>query len=232
MDFEESTLQAVNDLKKIMVEDRGKMFTFFKFVYFLIKIAIYVFSDPNNIPKKFRLLHFTSDEKFYMLLERLEISQGFFDLTAKKVNKKNSPRLTLLTKELADMHKETSAFPNFEEYLDENENSTWMLLNFDFDVKKTKKSQFLFQRLYSRNKHSDSPFVKKTVKKLKFMAGYLKSIQYFKEDLNKIFLQYSMSKGKNKKSEMNCFKFIKFLKDAKLVRSENAFNSRELEEDR
>lgn len=52
--------------------------------------------------------------------------------------------MTLLTKELADMHKETSAFPNFEEYLDGNQNTTWMLLNFDIKVKNKRSNQLLF----------------------------------------------------------------------------------------
>ena len=49
-----------------------------------------------------------------MLLERLEISNGFYELSIKKSKNDKTPRLTLLTKELADMHKETSEFPNFE----------------------------------------------------------------------------------------------------------------------
>ena len=53
-----------------------------------------------------------------MILERMEISQGFINLKLKKTNKKVNPQLTLKTKELADLHKETSCFPNFEEYLD------------------------------------------------------------------------------------------------------------------
>lgn len=48
---------------------------------------MYIFSDPNNIPKKFRLMNFTTDEKFYMFLERIEISRGFFDLLIKKTKK-------------------------------------------------------------------------------------------------------------------------------------------------
>lgn len=99
---------------------------------------MFIFSDSNNIPKKFRLLNFTNEEKFYMLLERMEISQGFFDLSIKKSKKNQTPRLTFTTKQLADLHKETGAFPNFEQFMTDDGNQSWMLLNFDFNVKNKK----------------------------------------------------------------------------------------------
>ena len=144
LDFEEEEIKSVKNLNKIIEEDLGIVLTFKKFLFLLSKISIFIFSDPNNIPKKFRLLNFTSEEKFYMLLERMEISRGFFDLLIKKTKKNQNPRMTLLTRELADMHKETSSFPNFEEYLEGNEEATWMLLNFDIKVKNKKANQLLF----------------------------------------------------------------------------------------
>ena len=74
MDLDDKRFKSVKDLRKILGEDVGVVFTFFKFVYFVIKISLYIFSDPQNIPNKFRNLNFTTDEKLYMLLERLEIS--------------------------------------------------------------------------------------------------------------------------------------------------------------
>lgn len=228
LNFQNSNLKPIQDLKRIMGTDLGHIFTFHRFIFFIVKISIYIFSDPENIPKKFRLLHFTSDEKFYMLLERMEISGGFFNL---KIKKNKNKRLTFLTKELADMHKETSCFPNFEDYLDGDENSSWMLLNFDFDIHKNKnKNQFLFKKLYARqssrlksqNKREDE---KKKV--LYFEPEFRKAVQTYKEDLRKIFLQYSTKKNNfndtkiNQKSHLSSFKFIQFLKDSKIVRTEN-----------
>lgn len=73
-DLIDNDLASLNDLKRTLVEDYGASFTLFRFVYFIIKASLYIFSDPNNVPKRFREIHFTTDEKFYMLLERLEIS--------------------------------------------------------------------------------------------------------------------------------------------------------------
>lgn len=83
----------------------------------MVKLSAFVFSDPENVPRKFRMLQFTEEEKFYLLLERMEISKGFFDLAVKRSKKNQTPRLTLPHKTLSDLHKETGAFPNFEEYL-------------------------------------------------------------------------------------------------------------------
>lgn len=88
MNFDdEENLKPIKNLNKIIEEDLGIIFTFKKFLFLIIKISVFVFSDPNNIPKKFRLLNFTSEEKFYMMLERMEISHGFFDLLIKKTKK-------------------------------------------------------------------------------------------------------------------------------------------------
>lgn len=67
--FEDTALTNIKDLRKILDADHGKEFTFHKFVFFIVKISVFVFNDPNNVPKKFRLLNFTNEEKFYMLLE-------------------------------------------------------------------------------------------------------------------------------------------------------------------
>ena len=87
IDFDEDDIKPVRNLNKIIEEDLGIVFTFKKFIFLIAKISIYIFSDANNIPKKFRLLNFTTEEKFYMLLERMEISRGFFDLLIKKTKK-------------------------------------------------------------------------------------------------------------------------------------------------
>ena len=228
LNFLDSSLKPIQDLQRIMGLDLGHIFTFHRFVFFIVKISIYIFSDPENIPKKFRLLHFTSDEKFYMLLERMEISGGFFNLKIKK-NKNKNKRLTFLTKELADMHKETSCFPNFEDYLDGDENSSWMLLNFDFDIHKNKnKNQFLFKKLYARQTtHLKNNYKKEKPKKLYFEPEFRKAIQTYKEDLRKIYYQYASKKNDlnntkaNSKNNLSSFKFIQFLKDSKIVRTEN-----------
>lgn len=62
----------------------------------------------------------------------------------KKKRDGSDTRLVLLTKELADMHKETAAFPNFEEFLDGDGSESWMLLNFDCETKKKKKHSYFF----------------------------------------------------------------------------------------
>lgn len=53
----------------------------------------------------------------------MEISKGFFDLAVKRSKKNETPRLTLPHKTLADLQKETGAFPNFEEYLQDQSES-------------------------------------------------------------------------------------------------------------
>ena len=122
--------QSVHDLAKVVSGCGGISFTFFKFIYFLIKISLYVFSDPSNVPLPFRELTFTPDEKFYLLLERLEVSQGFLGLCLTHVGKVTHPRLVLTAKEITEMHKETGAFPHFEDFISPNsQNKPWMLID-------------------------------------------------------------------------------------------------------
>ena len=205
------------DLCKVIGKDTGLYFTFSKFVFILIKLSLYIFSDLNNIPKQFKDLKFTSDEKFYMMLERLELSQGFFDLVLHKKS-----RITLLGKEIADMHKETNAFPNFEDYIDETDNSAWMLVNFDFDIQRKRGKPLLYQRLKEPVKR-----VAKTPEKtasIQFDKSYIKAIDKYRNDLEKVFNQYSTIQDVSGIHQMNCFKFIKFLKDIKAVRAETAYH--------
>lgn len=141
MDYSDSANLSVSDLKKVLGVDAGSLFSFFKFVFFLVKISLYIFSDANNIPQNFRAIHFTSDEKFYLLLERLEISQGFFEIAGGRIlgakGGSQQARLALLPSELAEFHKATFAFPNFEDYIDADTttNKSWMLLKYDNPVK-------------------------------------------------------------------------------------------------
>ena len=143
LDFEEAKYQGIINLNKVLGSLVGEIFTFQKFVYFLAKISIYIFSDPNNIPKKFRLIHFTTDEKLYMLMERMEISSGFSRIPLKKTKYNKDQTLTLRNKDLAYFHKENYGYPNFEKYLDQSDETTWMLLNFDFNEIKPERNYIL-----------------------------------------------------------------------------------------
>lgn len=56
LDFEETELQAVKNLRKILGGEHGRVFSFHRFVFFMVKISGFVFSDPENVPRKFRML--------------------------------------------------------------------------------------------------------------------------------------------------------------------------------
>ena len=232
IEIENPQLDSINDLLKVIESDCGLCFTYIKFLFFLSKISLYIFSDPNNIPRDFKETKFTGDEKFYMLLERLEISQGFFDLGFAKKTKNNEMRLALSNKELADMHKETNAFPNFEDYIDEHNESIWMMVNFDFEFRKKRQKPLLYQKLYREEKTIKQPKRKKSVSTIKFDKRFLNAIEKYKADFKKVFMQYSQNHD-NKAPQMNCFKFIKFLKDIKTVRTDinNRTRKDDLEED-
>lgn len=233
MDFFDSKISSVMDLKKILGPQIGSQFTSLMFIFFLIKISIFIFSDPNNVPKKFRDIHFTSDEKFYMLLERLEISQGFYNLAYGKFSKSANSRLTLVSKELADLHKETSAFPNFEDYIDESDSAPWMILNFDFDLKPNKPRSYFVNKLSTtqtkimnetqapQGGNKSMTTTTRPSDSLKLEPDFQLAIEKFIEDLKKIFFHYATTKeGRSNDNQMNSFRFIKFLKDTKIVRNE------------
>lgn len=224
LDYADAELQSVGHLRAILGVDVGSTFSFFKFVFFLIKISLYVFSDPNNVPKRFRGVKFNSDEKFYMLLERMEVSQGFFNLggarsTGPRATHGLGQRLALLPKEIADMHSECSAFPNFEEFLDKYDTSkkSWMLMNFDGEDREPKKAALAQKFIAKKPKAEGGKYVPDPPS-----PEFLRLIAPFHQDLEKIFGQYttsgSVSKGQPK---MNPFKFMKFLSDIKVVRMDN-----------
>lgn len=223
IDLYDNSMPNTVDLCKVIGKDTGLYFTFTKFMFIVIKLSLYIFSDLNNIPKQFKDLKFTTDEKFYMLLERLEISQGYFDLI---LNKKS--RLTLISKEIADMHKETSAFPNFEDYIDETDNSVWMLVNFDFEIQRKRGKPMLYQKLKEPIKATIKP--QEATASIQFDKSYVKAIDKYRADLEKIFSQYSTSSDPSGVAQMNCFKFIKFLKDIKAVRVEGTYQDEAAED--
>jgi hypothetical protein len=223
-----SHAQSVHDLAKILAGGKGISFTFFKFVFLLIKLSLYVFSDPSNLPRPFRAIPFTNDEKFYLLLERMEVSQGFLEVCMTHIKKLSHPRLVLNGKEIAEMHKETNAFPNFEEFLEKsnNEDGPWMLIDF---IKQDSQIEFAdSQGLYaglmgpkiSRKKgtRGTSALRKKTKKKKKIVEDdpIPKYVLKFKDELFKLFSKYAVFR--NKEPKLNNFKFIKLLQDAEIVK--------------
>jgi hypothetical protein len=94
--------------------DEGVDFTFSRFLAYLVRMGIYIFSDINNLPVPQKDLIFSNDEKFYLLLERMDISSGFMNLS-QKISKNNCSilRLTLDHEELDGIHLESQSFPNF-----------------------------------------------------------------------------------------------------------------------
>ena len=108
--------QTAHDLAKI-TGALGTGFTFFKFVLFLVKISAYAFAYASNLPKFCRAVRFTADERFYLLLERMEVSRGFHGICLTHVDRVSHPRLVLTGGEIGDMHRETNAFPHFEDFL-------------------------------------------------------------------------------------------------------------------
>lgn len=222
--------QSVHDLAKILAGGRGISFTFFKFVFLLIKLSLYVFSDPVNLPRPFRSIPFTNDEKFYLLLERMEVSQGFLTVCMTHIKKLSHPRLVLNAKEIGEMHKETNAFPNFEDFLERspNENSPWMLIDF---VKQEQSQEFgVSQGLYAGlmgpkthrktrgNKGRSTSAMRKRKKSKKTVQEdpIPKHVLKFQDELFKLFSKYAVFK--NKEPKLNNFKFIKLLQDASIVK--------------
>jgi hypothetical protein len=223
--------QSVHDLAKILAGGKGISFTFFKFVFFLIKLSMYVFSDPNNLPRPFRNLSFTNDEKFYLLLERMEVSQGFLTVCMTHIKKLSHPRLVLNSKEISEMHKETNAFPNFEDFLDKskNENTPWMLIDYV-------KQDPMFEMADSQNLYAGLMGPKGTLKKRPLKSRGIggtkrknrsrtptkkeepvpKYVLQFKDELFKLFSKYAVFR--NKEPKLNNFKFIKLLQDANIVK--------------
>ena len=47
-------------------DDEGIDFTFARFLAYMVRIGIYIFSDTNNLPVSQKDLEFTNDEKFYL----------------------------------------------------------------------------------------------------------------------------------------------------------------------
>ena len=106
--------EQYRDLAKILGRDLGESFTFFKFVVYLSRLGIYIFSDATNVPQAHKSTGFTVDEKVYLLLERLDISGGVSHLP--HIAKSSAPgqhRLSLSRDSLLHIHKETGAYPNF-----------------------------------------------------------------------------------------------------------------------
>lgn len=224
LDYSDPDFPSINHLKAILGVDVGTSFSFFKFVFFLIKTSLFIFSDPNNVPKRFRGIKFNSDEKFYMLLERMEVSQGFFNLggarfTGPKTTQGVGQRLALLPKEISDMHSECSAFPNFEEFIDKYDTSkkSWMLMNFDGEDREAKKA-VLAQKFIAKKPKTDSgKYIPEPPS-----PEFLELIDPFYLDLEKIFGQYTSTTSQNKgQPRINPFKFMKFLSDIHVVRMEN-----------
>lgn len=107
------------DLEKILGRDLGEMFTYFRFVVYLTRLGIFVFSDINNVPSTHKTVEFTTDEKVYLLFERLDISAGVSkvlplllkDKTASGIS--NPHKLSLSRESLEHIHTETNAYPHF-----------------------------------------------------------------------------------------------------------------------
>ena len=84
-------------------------------------------------------VEFTNDEKFYLLLERMDISSGFMNLS-QRIAQNNSYvlRLTLDHDELHGIHEESESFPNFFDSSQELKNQ------------KTKKAEYMYIKLKSQ----------------------------------------------------------------------------------
>lgn len=92
-------------------------------------------------------LDFTNDEKFYLLLERMDISSGFMNLS-QKISKNNCCilRLTLDHDELDKIHEESQSFPNFFPSSSNNEN-----------IKKKAGDSYMYIKLKSKKKDPKKP---------------------------------------------------------------------------
>lgn len=106
--------EEYKNLGRILGKDLGDHFTFFRFVIYVIRLGIYIFSDVNNIPINQKEITFTSDEKVYLLLERMDISSGISKighLLGKGMIQHHV--LTIERPKLSEIHKETDSYPNF-----------------------------------------------------------------------------------------------------------------------
>jgi hypothetical protein len=103
------------DLERILGKDMGETFTFFRFVVYLSRLGIYIFSDANNVPTTHKSITFTVDEKIYLLLERLDISSGLGKIAhlLPKDKLQGQHKLSLSRESLEHIHKETDAYPHF-----------------------------------------------------------------------------------------------------------------------
>ena len=72
----------------------GRYFTFFKFIDFLAKCAKVSYSDQNNTQ-----LNLIESEMLCLLLERMELSNGFINFE-KKTSKPHTSKITLLPSKL------------------------------------------------------------------------------------------------------------------------------------
>lgn len=115
------------DLAKILGKDLGEMFTYFRFVVYLSRLGIFVFSDINNVPSTHRSVEFTNDEKVYLLFERMDISSGVAKVLPLLMKDKNASsganthKLSLSRESLEHIHRETNAYPHFFEAGDEDQ---------------------------------------------------------------------------------------------------------------
>jgi hypothetical protein len=156
------------DLEKILGRDLGEMFTYFRFVIYLTRLGIFIFSDLNNVPSTHKNIEFTDEEKVYLLFERLDISSGITKvmqslLKDKSVVSSSTHHKLSLTKEsLMHIHKETNSYPHFfpetEEVQPENQLSRILKTNLDqrrnSKVGQTQDEEFMYIKLARQSSKS------------------------------------------------------------------------------
>lgn len=228
--FNENQNIAIKDLFKTTGVEIGTIFTFNKFLFTLVKLSIYVFSDAKNVIGDFDSSSLTSDEKFYMLLEKMETSKGFQSFICGKEGKKFNSKLTLSSTDLSDLHEETQAFGNFKDRVESNELKSHFLFYTQKQnqkkvqkIEKTEKKLHLTEKITEKNNENDQ--ISNFLAHFRQQPNFNETISLVIHEIEQIFKKYAtvqdLSTGV---LGINSFKFINFLKDSKIIFPEKDFS--------
>jgi hypothetical protein len=176
-----------SNLDRILGKDIGEFFTFFRFVVYFCRLGIYIFSDINNVPSTQKQINYTVDEKIYLLLERMDISNGISKIMHLLHKEKGTPQtsqhnLSLTKNSLMQIHKETLAYPNFFDGGDENKRNGHI------------------KNILKASKYVDSSY---RLNKLGGKEGLSPSNKREKELEDEEFMYIKISKNNNKRSARN-----------------------------
>ena len=181
----------LDTLKQNLDSKHGILFTLEKFVFFIVKISLYIFSEAENLPKALRSFNPKDEEKLYMLLEVLENSKGFLRF---KKGRKGICHLTLKAGFIYKLNIEYSYFPNFKDITNEfEENERFFFVNRRKTSASKKKSNLLKTVLQKNTVGSIKTTTRKKKTGMDFLSGdqFLNLIEPYIKEIKSLYNQFS-----------------------------------------